>query len=655
MSKTLTVYLAADVSKLNSGLSKAKRGLKDFEDGSTSLGSKLSGMVGPALIGAAAAAGAFAVSMAVDGVKAAIEDEKAVARLSTTLKNMGFESQTQNVLKFVDGLQRATGVSEDMLRPAFERLAISTGNVGQAQTSLQLAMDISAGTGKSLESVANALGKAYDGNTGALGKLGTGIDKAVLKTGDMKLITEQLGKTFEGQAAAAADTFGGKMARLSVAFDEVKESFGAGFLDGLMKSSGGIDGLMTQMQNLEPQMKALGMTTGQLTSNVVILGGDVAGLWNSFSQWSDNNNFVRTLMTIGNHLTPLSWAFEAVKKAADALGITTETKLTGIDLLTNQGKFGAINKMNALWDQNTITTNANTQATLKATAAQKKLDDAYQATVEMFNIAKGKLADATNELKKWNDEIDTFITTTANKITSGLNIGQAFEDATSEAGKAAGLTTAKAFQDQLAKALKFGNLLQQLKSSGAKDNLIQQVADVGPDAGVALAEDLIKSGLIPTLQAQFDEVQAQAQTLAASLVPPFLTEGQSAARAAVGSALIEFNNAKEAMFIAGKAAGKTFGAGLLDEIRKAIEEAQAAMQNVKAGTGVSTVMGQDFTAYPGGSPLSAQEANFFDIAAYNANYAAAQLNTGNDIARVIQQSNNRIGYYEIPTIAPVLQ
>ena len=654
MSKTLTVYLAADVSKLNSGLARGKRGLKDFEDGSSSLGSKLSGMVGPAMIGAAAAAGAFAVSLAVDGVKAAIEDEKAVAKLSTTLKNLGFESQTAKVLSFIDGLQRATGVSEDMLRPAFERLAISTGDVGAAQTSLQLAMDISAGTGKSLESVANALGKAYDGNTGALGKRGTGIDKAVLKSGDMQTITQELSKTFEGQAAAAADTFGGKLARLSVGFNELKESFGTGFIDGLSESAGGIDGLMTQMQMLEPQMKALGVTTGQVASNVITLGGDAAALWNVFTNFSDNNAFVRTLMTIANHLTPLSWAFEAVTFAAEKLGIVTETKLTGIDLLTNNGKFKAINDMNRLYETNTNVLTANAAATQKATAAQKVLEDRYQATLQVFNLAKTKLSEATHELEKWNSEIDSFVSTTANKITSGLNIGTAFEAATSEAGKAAGLTTAKAFQEQMAKALKFGNLLQKLKSSGAKDNLIQQVADVGPEAGAALAEDLIQSGLIPTLQSQLDQVQAEAATLAASMVPPFLLEGQSAARGAVAAALIEFQSAQTALEIAGKAAGKSFGAGLLDEIEKAIKDAQAALQNVKGGTGV-TAVGQDFTAYPGGSGLSAQEANMFDIAAYNANYAAALLNTGSDIDRVLRQSNNRNGWYEMPTVTPVLQ
>lgn len=657
MSKTLTVYLAADVSKLNSGLSKAKRGLKDFEDGSTSLGSKLSGMVGPAMIGAAAAAGAFAVSLAVDGVKAAIEDEKAVAKLSTTLDNLGFGAATEQSLAFMDSLQRQYGVSEDLLRPAFERQVIATNNVALSQKNLQLIMDIAAGTGKSLEAVSNALGKAYEGNTGALGKLGTGIDKATLKTGDMKTITAQLATTFTGQAAAAADTFSGKMSRLSIGFDELKESFGKGFLSGIEASSGGVENLVLTMERLEPKMEALGKKTGEVVVESTNLAGSAVIVQSQWEKFAKNNFIVQALQSALDRQDLLKQGFALLNIMA-AGAAETEYKPagpTGLQLLTNYGTFGKINQLNAVIKEQNDLLKGNGAAVNTVTKENKALQDRYQKTLEIFNSAKTALGDATTQLKKWNDEIDSFITTTAGKITSGIDIGAAFDKATSEAGKAAGLTTVKAFQDQLAQSLKFGNSLQKLKSSGAEDNLIQQVASVGPEAGVALVDELVQSGMIPEIQAQLNDVEASAKWLAASLVPPFLTEGQSAARAAVGSALIEFNNAKEAMFIAGKAAGKTFGAGLLDEIKKAIEEAQAAMQNVKAGAGVSTIMGQDFTAYPGGSPLSAQEANFFDIAAYNANYAAAQLNTGNDIARVIQQSNNRIGYYEIPTIAPVLQ
>ena len=649
--KTLTVLVGADVSQLTRQLNKGKASLRDFANGTASLGDVMKANLGPALIGAGIAAGAFATALAVDGVKAAIQEEKELTKLSTTLNNLGFGAATDGVNQFIDDMQFATGVADTKLRPAFERLIISTKDIGTAQNSLQLAMDISAGTGKSLESVTNALGKAYDGNFGALGKLGTGLDKTILKTGDMDAITKELSKTFDGQASAAANSWDGRLKRLSIAGDELKESFGTGFLSGLDKALGGsgegLDGLIQTTRDLQPALISIGGEIGNITANLIFL---TQGLGKAI-QWLDA--FGMEVNNTGNRLSLLTGTIGFVKAAWDSVfNNDGPKKLTGIDLLTNNGKFGPLNQMNALIAQMNDNTNANTTATNKASDANKLLQARYQATLEVFNLAKTKLSDATRELEKWNSEIDSFVSTTANKITSGLNIGAAFEAATSEAGKAAGLTTAMAFQEQMAKALKFGNLLQKLKSSGAKDNLIQQVADVGPEAGVALAEDLIQSGLIPTLQSQLDQVQAEAATLAASMVPPFLLEGQSAARGAVSAALIEFQSAQTALEIAGKAAGKSFGAGLLDEIEAAIKAAQASLQNVKGGTGPA----QMFQASPeviANQALIDQE--LFNIATSNANYVASLLSAGSDLDRVIRQSNNRNGWYEMPTVTPVLQ
>jgi hypothetical protein len=651
--KTLTVLVGADVSQLTRQLGKGRASLRDFANGSASLGDVMKANLGPAMIGAGIALAGLATAMAIDGVKAAIQEEKELAKLSTTLNNLGFGAATDGINQFIDDMQFATGVSDTQLRPSFERLIISTNDIATAQKSLQLAMDIAAGTNKTVEQTSSALAKAYDGNYGALTKLNTGLDKAVVKTGDMDLITKELAKTFDGQASAAADTFDGRLKRLGIAGDELKESFGTGFLAGLDKALGGtgegMDGLIQTTRDLQPALMNIGMQVGNMTAELLLL---VQGLGKAIEYL---DSFGIEVNNTGNRISLLTGTIGIVKAAWDSVFQNNDKKLSGIDLLTNNGKFGPLNRMNALMEQMNGNTDANTVATTKASAAQKLLETRYQATLEVFNLAKGKLSDATRELEKWNSEIDTFISSTAGKIMSGLNIGAAFEAATSEAGKAAGLTTAKAFQEQMAKSLKFGGLLAKLKSSGAKDNLIQQVADVGPEAGVALAEDLIQSGLIPTLQSQLDQVQAEAATLAASLVPPFLLEGQSAARGAVAAALIEFQSAQTALEIAGKAAGKSFGAGLLNEIEKAIKAAQTALQNVQGGTGMSSAVGQDFTAYPGGSPLSAQEANMFDIAAYNANYAASLLSTGGDIDRVIRQSNNRNGWYEMPTVTPVLQ
>jgi len=97
----------------------------------------------------------------------------------------------------------------------------------------QLALDISAGTGKDLSAVSEALGKAYDGNLGALRRLGVGIDDSIIKSKNFDAAAAALSKTFEGQASKQAETFQGKMARLTVAFDEAKETVGSYVLDAL--------------------------------------------------------------------------------------------------------------------------------------------------------------------------------------------------------------------------------------------------------------------------------------------------------------------------------------------------------------------------------------------------------------------------------------
>lgn len=186
---------------------------------------------------AAAAAAAYAVKLAVDGVKAAIEDEAAQVRLATALKNA--TGATDAMIKSVEAQilkqSLATGVADEQLRPALSRLALSTNDVTKAQDLLTLALDISQATGKGLDAVANALGKAYDGNTAALGKLGVGLSSAELKAMTFTEVQTKLSDLFGGAAAANAETFQGRMARLKVAFDESVETIGFALLPILQK------------------------------------------------------------------------------------------------------------------------------------------------------------------------------------------------------------------------------------------------------------------------------------------------------------------------------------------------------------------------------------------------------------------------------------
>ena len=124
----------------------------------------------------------------------------------------------------------ATGVADDELRPALGRLVRSTGDITKAQDLLTTALDIAAATGKPVEAIANSLAKAYDGNTTALGKLGIGLSSAELKTMSFEQVQSKLSDLFGGAAAANAETYAGKIARVQIAFDEAKETLGVALL-----------------------------------------------------------------------------------------------------------------------------------------------------------------------------------------------------------------------------------------------------------------------------------------------------------------------------------------------------------------------------------------------------------------------------------------
>ena len=227
-SRTLKLSILADVDQLKKSLTSAN---SDVENSSSKLGD-FSKKAGVAFAAAAAAAGAYAIKLAVDGVKAAIEDEAAQVRLATALKNATGATDTMiaSVEKQILQTSLATGVTDDQLRPALQRLSLSTGDVTKSQELLNLALDISQATGKSLDTVANGLGKAYDGNTAALGKLGIGLSTAELKAMTFTEVQTKLSDLFGGAAAANAETFAGRLQILKVTFDEAKESVGAKLL-----------------------------------------------------------------------------------------------------------------------------------------------------------------------------------------------------------------------------------------------------------------------------------------------------------------------------------------------------------------------------------------------------------------------------------------
>ena len=280
-SRSLTLSIVADIDNLQKGLKKADTEIETFGSKVSDFGKKAAA----AFAVAAAAAVAYGTKLAIDGVKAAIEDEQAQLRLAAALRSAtgATDAQIKATEDMILKTSLATGVADDKLRPAFQRLAVSTKDTTKAQELLNLALDISKGRGIELETVANALGRAQDGNTTALGRLGLGLSKSELATLSFTEVQQKLSDLYGGAAAANAETFQGKIDRLKVGFDEAKESLGVALLPQVEKFIGFLN-----------------------TTGIPALNGFIAGLTGDAGLSASLNETQRSAEAFGNAISKVA-------------------------------------------------------------------------------------------------------------------------------------------------------------------------------------------------------------------------------------------------------------------------------------------------------------------------------------------------------------
>ena len=233
------------------------KGTKKADDAFTKLGKKFLAV--------------FSVTKVVQFGKASVQafsdSTKEAQLLATQLNavNLGFASPFIN--EFIDKLELATGVAGDKLTNAFISLSQATGDATTAQKILSTALDVSLGTGKDLNTITNALQRAYKGETTALAKLRIGYTTTELKGRKFEDVIKDLQERFDGAAGKATDTFAGKMARLSAAVEQAKEAFGEGLVSGLEDADIAIEDLQEGIINL-------GKALGNLSAAVVEFGKD---------------------------------------------------------------------------------------------------------------------------------------------------------------------------------------------------------------------------------------------------------------------------------------------------------------------------------------------------------------------------------------------
>ena len=377
---------------------------------------------------AAAASAAFATKIGVDAVQAAMSDQKSQALLASTLRNTvgATDAAIASTEQYITALQKEVNVADDELRPALATLARATGDVASAQSLLGTALNVSAGTGKDLQTVSLALSKAVNGNLGALTRLGIPLDANTIKSKNFNKALGVLNDTFKDQADVRAKTLEFRLKGLQIAYGEILETLGYALLPVVEQFASVIS------TKVLPQLEAwINANKDQLAASLdTILTKLPALIIQIFNLFDYIQRNIKTIQVFGAVLLTafasakvfagiialtgavriLAVAFGAQAAAATAAGIATGLATAGASIVAATAAFvafKALTKNNKVLDQTKKTTStiaknytATTVATgkvlgntVKLTAEQKK----QLATQQALNKLKAMGVTPTSE------------------------------------------------------------------------------------------------------------------------------------------------------------------------------------------------------------------------------------------------------------------
>jgi hypothetical protein len=511
-----------------------QRALKEFQS-LTSTTDKAAFVLRKALVpGAIAATGAVAIlgKGLFEAAKAAAEDQKSQALLARQLQATtgATDAQISAVEQYINKTQLAAGVTDDQLRPALSSLVRATGDTAIAQEQLGLALDIAAGTGKDVESVAIALAKAYNGNFAALTKLGVPLDENITKTKNYQAVQEALAKQFGGASATAANTFDGQLKRLSIAWGELVEQVGYYVLPYLQRFVDAVNKYV---------VPALGVFIDQLQGGKGVKGafeiaiasmGDFAPVAIRAMKAATEGvlEFVKTvalayagiqtligaaqaLATRGKAGLP---AFSAALAAAGGAVITDQLKARTLayfdDLESRLGSLSAQasaarNALNPIPDRldrisaaaNALAGGGEEEEGGGAGGGLNRMADRAKKLQERLEAAAKALRDdmanalqiAEERLGAAQQAFDDFASSVTNTITDAMN----FEDALEASAEEGGGSFFDELSRQAQRADEFGKLTEELLRRGISKDALNQVLEAGVESGAEIARQLLAS------------------------------------------------------------------------------------------------------------------------------------------------------------------
>lgn len=432
------------------------------------------------------------------------EDEAAQTQLKIAVQNStgATDAQVAGMEDQIKKMEMSSAVADDHLRPSLQTLVRSTKDLSQAQGLLNLALDISAGTGKDLESVSLALAKANNGNFGALSKLGVQLDATAVKSKDFDTIQRQLAISFEGASAAAANSAQGGVSKLKIAVDNLYEAVG---------------------KNLSPVVTDFATVAANLITKSSEGAKEQSGWTWQLNKWTGK---------VADAVNPVHWFGVAIHNLAEnQKELSTATGHTMAEF--------------RLMDQ--MLTNKYNEA-LKKTKAElealrKKQAEAAKVAKEHADTLRSRVVTAVDSvaqhLQDAKDQLKDFADATSDAITGSVSLADAFktqsdadQDVTDalktrsdaytalskinpveDAEKYAealqkvrdseyDLATAqktrasadygKVFGEQIAKAKQFASNLQTLVAQGLSKAGLAQLINLGPIAGAQVTSEMIQ-------------------------------------------------------------------------------------------------------------------------------------------------------------------
>ena len=435
-----------------------KKTYAEFKNLSTNA-EKASFLMKRAMIPATAAIAALGVEL-VQAAKAAAADQASQAQLARqlTASTNATTSQIKANEDFISSIQMSAAVADDELRPALASLVRGTGDLETAQNALQTVLDVSAATGKGVQEVADAVSKAYGGNTKAIKQLSPELFGLIKDGASVNEVMQSLNGTFGGASEAAAKSAQGSFKKISIALGEIQEMIGNQVLPYMTKLTDSLTNIATWV-NKNPQ------TWGKLADGIKFVGIEFFKATNSaFGFFSSLVNGISNLVTtekqFGAYNEKLGVSNAQQMRIADSAGIANKGLVNLGDGAGGAGK--AVDEM--------------------AKKIKEARDEIEKQFSDALDAAKGKLEEAKTAY-------DDFKTTVSESVTGEFSISGA-----ADAAKEAGTTILAQLTQQAQGAKAFGSKVEQLLKMGLSERALRSVLAAGQEAGDAIATELIQGG-----------------------------------------------------------------------------------------------------------------------------------------------------------------